>query len=393
LGSLALRVSVSDILKPKHAYISKISLIVLVAVLSVAWVQHAAAAQSAACRPPFYPPSAWQGRIIAICGIHAPEDLEALPDGKFMIISETRGMDNKPGHLAIMNLATDSVSFLPRIRDGGPIWGDPACSDPGINALYSPHGIHLSRRPDGKLELLVINHAGREAVEFYEIRPAGGSYEALWRGCVVNHGPGLFNDLAANPRGGFVATVSFDKTVMLDKHGHFSLANMDSVLGGQNSGYLLGWSPDKGLYRLPDSEAPFNNGIQFSRDGRQIYFNAWTADQLRVYDLAQHKTVKTVAFNFLPDNLSVGPNGWYIAAGITDINVWKKCAPTGTAFCSAAFRVAAWNPTTGQIVPLFDGTAGYMAGASVGLQVGHILYVGSFSGDRVLGITLPPQAP
>jgi hypothetical protein len=387
-----LQVRVSDISKSK-SYISKITLFVLVAILSMAWTKHAGAAQPGACQPPFNPPSALQGRMIAICGIHAPEDLEALPGGKFMIISETPGMDSKPGHLAIMNLANDSVSFLPRRRDGGPIWGDPTCSDPGMSAFYSPHGIHLSRRPDGKLELLVINHAGREAIEFYEIHPAGRSYEALWRGCVVNHGPGLFNDLAANPRGGFVATVSFDKTVLLDQHGHFSLTNMDSVLGGQNSGYLLGWSPGKGLFRLPDSEAPFNNGIQFSRDGRQIYFNAWTAHQVRVYDLAQQKPVKTVTFNFLPDNISIGPNGWYIEAGITDVNTWKQCAPTGTAFCPSAFRVAAWNPTTGQIVPLFDGSASYAAGASVGVQVGHMLYVGAYSGDQVLRITLAPQAP
>jgi hypothetical protein len=51
-------------------------------------------------------------------------------------------------------------------------------------------------------------------------------------------------------------------------------------------------------------------------------------------------------------------------------------------------KVARWNPDTGEVTPLFDGPAGLIAGASVGLRVGNMLYIGSYSGDRILKVSL-----
>ena len=49
-------------------------------------------------------------------------------------------------------------------------WGTPDC--PGEpDKAFAPHGIHLSRRGDGRLQLLVVNHGGREAIEVGSFDP------------------------------------------------------------------------------------------------------------------------------------------------------------------------------------------------------------------------------
>ena len=47
---------------------------------------------------------------------------------------------------------------------------DVPCPGPPPPA-FSPHGIHLSERSDGRLQLLAVQHGGRESVEFFA--PAG----------------------------------------------------------------------------------------------------------------------------------------------------------------------------------------------------------------------------
>lgn len=357
--------------------------------LAACWlpVTPATAAQNSGCEPAFAPPAELSKRLSVVCGVHAPEDLEVL-DRQHVIVSQTRGLDQQPGHLSVLDVRSNQISELPRKRDGGAQWGDAACLDQGAATEFSPHGIHLSRRSNGARQLLVVNHAGRETIEFYEVRKARRGFEAAWRGCVQNDGAGMFNDVAANPQGGFVATVMFDKTELLDAKGLPKPGALTSILSGRDTGYLLAWAPGQRLRKLANSEAPFNNGVQFSADGRQVYFAAWTGKQLRVYDLAVERVVQVTALDFLPDNLSLGRHGAVIVAGITDLAAWQDCAAKRIAFCSSGFNVAAWNPQSREIVRVFDGPPGLMAGASVGLQLGRTLYVGSYSGDRILRITL-----
>ena len=56
-------------------------------------------------------------------------------------------------------------------------WGEPDCAPPAIEQ-FAPHGIDLEVRPDGALQLLVINHGGRESVEFLRVEE---SEEKVWR--------------------------------------------------------------------------------------------------------------------------------------------------------------------------------------------------------------------
>ena len=143
-----------------------------------------------------------------VCGIAPPEDLELSADGKYLFMSVTPGLAGQHmPRLRVMDLATEQTADLEVSHAAQTGWGDASCAAPehGIGA----HGIHLSQRNDGRQQLLVVNHAGREAIEFIELLPSEQGWQAIWRGCVENQGQGKFNDVAATPEGGFVATVMF----------------------------------------------------------------------------------------------------------------------------------------------------------------------------------------
>ena len=63
-------------------------------------------------------------------------------------------------------------------------WGDPACPGPP-RAGFSPHGIDLAQRADGRLVLAAVQHAGRESIELFEVSGRDGDWELAWRGCWI----------------------------------------------------------------------------------------------------------------------------------------------------------------------------------------------------------------
>jgi hypothetical protein len=305
-----------------------------------------------------------------IRGVHGPEDMELIPGTKFVVVSQlfsTR--ETRNGGLALLDTATDTVGPLPIRIARAKGWGDPTCLAPPKH--IGPHGIHLSRRRDGRLQLLVVNHEERESIELLEVDARGRS--AVWHGCVTSDE--AFNDVVATPEGGFVATVP-------TAHG------LPEKVDGTAAGFLMEWRPGKGLRRLPGSDAAFNNGVQLSPDGRTLYFPAWTTREIIRYDRRAERITGRVKADFMPDNLSVAADGTYLAAGIDGLpgpNMPKldnQLAP--------GFTVARFDPRKMALTVLHHGAPGAeMAGASIALQVGSTLYLGSYTGDRILKMDMP----
>ena len=72
-------------------------------------------------------------------------------------------------------------------------WGDPSCPGPIGDAL-APHGTSISKRANGKTQLFVVNHGGRESIEMYEIKHEAATWSLAWHGCVV--ATQAYNDVA-----------------------------------------------------------------------------------------------------------------------------------------------------------------------------------------------------
>ena len=244
-----------------------------------------------------------------ICGMAPPEDLVLSPDAGFLFLSTTPGLANSHrSRLRTMDLVSHQVSDMFIEYQAEPGWGEVSCK--ASSATLGAHGIHLSTRVDGRSQLLVVNHNGREAVEFLEPVRDGNGWKAIWRGCVESQDDSMLNDVAATPDGGFVVTAMFSFSAMkADPH-------LEKLLDGRATGHLLAWKPTQGLRRLVASEAPGPNGVQVSQDGQSVWFSAWPGKGIWQYDLQQQKVVRKVTLDFLPDNLSWTMDGHLLTAGV-----------------------------------------------------------------------------
>jgi hypothetical protein len=314
-----------------------------------------------------------QGDVEILCGTRSPEDLEQTPDGKYLIVSEFVNARNGAAHgaLVLFDLAKKTFEKIPVTAVPLKDWGDAAC--PGAPGdVLTPHGISLSKREKGKWELYVVNHAGRESIEMFELAKTRGAWTLAWHGCVVSKQ--AFNDVAALPDGSFIAT-----------HPTALQTPQTNLFSGEPSGYVSRWIPGTGESELPGTRQGYPNGVLVSPDGKFMYFNAWTAKEVHKYDLKQMQDAGKVKLGFLPDNITWTRRGQMLAAGV--IGARGECADRGLA-CSQAFGVAVITPSNMEAKDVYDSQSKPLInGASVALQVGNSVYVGAFSGDRLVKLS------
>lgn len=316
--------------------------------------------------------------VTPICGLQAPEDIAAHPDGRHLLISQTNGPVRRGrSSIALLNIDSGALRVLdirvePRIG-----WGDPTCSQPRDEFEF--HGIDATRLADGTLRLLAVNHGGREAVEQFELVDAAASL--VWRGCVLTQQEWMANDVASTAEGGFIVTemITWEKI----------RAHSSDMLSGVNTGHVMAWSPGAGLRKLPDSAGPTPNGAVVLPDGRYAFVANWSGRKITKYDLQAQRKTAEAPLDFLPDNLSLSPNGRIIAAGISTADLARRCMQGSTIDnmeqnCNGPVRVAAVDPVSLKVHNLLDGHEGVLPGVTVAVQVGNRLYVGSGAGDRIV---------
>ena len=323
-----------------------------------------------------------------ICGFHNPEDLALLPNAKVLVVSEMGALDgSKPGALQFLDLATEQKTraFPPGSDASAAVagWGDPACTG-GPGAAFSPHGLDLARRPDGALELLVVNHGGRESIELFEVSDAPGAPALEWRGCVPAPEDAMLNDVAALPDGGFVTT-------WFQSRSH---PGRDLVLGllGFATGRVLEWQPGAGWKKVPNSDAPTPNGIAVSPDGEKLYVDVYLGDEVRVLARRSGEVLGSVEVAS-PDNLNWTPDGrLLVASHNAPLNEIAACAQLESGQCPFHFAIMLLDPDELQATALYENAGPPMGAGTSALRVGDELWIGSFAGDRLLRAKLPDWA-
>lgn len=323
-----------------------------------------------------------------ICGFDGPEDLAETPDGRYVLASELPPDQSHPQgpFFRKIDLKTGVATALEVTYAPAQGWGDDACSSPEHVGL-STHGIDVSTRPDGRVQLLAVNHAQRESIESFELKSTSAGSVAIWRGCAVLN-TGAFNDVAALRTGGFIATVMLDKGLVRGGNA------MDLMFSGVDTGYLAEWHPQSGFERLAGSEAGVNNGIQLSADERYVYFTAWSTRKLLRYNRRDKRIDGVIRLSLYPDNLTVGDDGTMLVTGLKDLQHFHECTIAQGHFCNEllGFTVAEVDPATMQARIVRDIPPGVMAGGSVALKVHGSIYLGSYTGNRVVRIS-PQDSP
>lgn len=321
-----------------------------------------------------------------LCGWQSPEDMELLPDGKTLMVSEMeQNHGDVYGHLSLLHTEVNRRQVLAHsLVEGEERWGNESCSQPPGEYL-APHGIHLSERADGRQQLLVVNHGEREAIEFYELLNSEAGYRIVWKGCAEAPTGSFLNDVVALPGGGFVATHMFDKPdaqvgTMSWKEG--------LALIGLNPGHLLHWQA--GVFNAVEGySSDYPNGIQISADGRYLFINAWAASTVTKFDWQARKVLAEVDV-LHPDNSQWNRDGnLLIASHDFSLGDLRLCLRDGTQACPGKFSVVELNPQSMEIRQLLEQHGVPMGAGTVVQEVGNSWYVGSFLGDRMLKVTHP----
>jgi hypothetical protein len=326
-----------------------------------------------------------QDGVHAICGLQNPEDLALLPAGAEVVVSQFGAMDGtRPGNLALFDVKTEAVRIAfeggrasDRSGEEG-LWGDPSCSGPPP-AGFSPHGIDLEEFPGRGLRLLVVNHGGREAVEFFALEAKPSGTEITWRGCAPAPPSAFLNDVVNLPDGGFLVTQMMPRDQAIWGLVKSSL--------GFDTGFVYEWQPDHGYSIVPGTSAPFPNGIELSPDARRLYLNVYSPGEVRQIDRATGELLGTAQVPS-PDNVTWGSDGRLLVAshrgGLSD---QLACMNLERGACGMEFAVVAVDPKSMETETLLLRAGPPMGAGTVALDLGDgELLIGSFAADRMLRI-------
>lgn len=335
--------------------------------------------------------------VSLFCDFKSPEDLEVLPGGTRLLVSEYGGLAGKrPGTITLLDIKSGDTDVLyphagaTGAGNEGALWGDPSCQDP-IGDVFAPHGIHLTKGPSGVDRLLVVNHAKRESVEMFELTGATTATPTLrWRGCVVAPEEVWLNDVAGLPGGGFVASHMMKRGT--------SVRDLLELGDGElaPTGYAVEWSPGAedgaGWKKVSGSDGVLTNGVQSSKDGAIVYVNYTLGNEVTAIDRATGRRLWTASVPF-PDNTSWAPDGRLLVASIRgELETIAECVESDAPFCGIDYAVVAIDPGTGTAMTLAEGGGPPFGLATVAVQVESTLYLGSAAGERVGVVAVGSEA-
>ena len=310
------------------------------------------------------------------CGYQNPEDLVPLPDGSGLIVSEMgEFMLDTPGGLSTLDLATGKRGEIAIDWNGADeAWGSAGCEAPDI-AAFSPHGIDLTTRPDGKHQLLVVNHGKREAVEFLELASHDGIWSLTWRGCALPPGDPFINDVAGLAYGGFLVTHMWDKSTPFER-----IAELYAK--GEAMGWVWEWQADAGFTKLPGSDEVMPNGIAVNADNSKVFVNVYLGNRTIRIDRASGEVDGSFQVQ-QPDNITVDADGNLWVASHRHDPLGQTCAGVTQGPCLLPYEVVRADPDTLETEVVVSGDGAPMGYTTVALAIGERIYMGSAHGDRI----------
>jgi len=281
------------------------------------------AALAASCAEEPRPPctgSAAFVELATVCGFAKPEDVETVAARRLVLVSEM-GWDAPARGGALSALALDAngrpldtvLRLWPRgSAEAAPdaLRGDPACRQPPDPNAFSGHGLG-TRTVAGAVEIAVVGHGAREAIELFELEGAGEAARAVWGGCVPLPPDTAGNDVAFHSDGRLFVT-----NYLPSVHGIGALLSLIRGSLGGRTGDVLVWSPDGGWSHLAGTEAAIPNGLALAPDGSTLWVAELGAKRLLRFSLTGTGVAerREIPLRRSPDNLSWSTEGTLLAA-------------------------------------------------------------------------------
>lgn len=319
-----------------------------------------------------------------LCLFTNPEDLAVLPDNNILIVSEFGdSYGTRPGALVFYDIARQQrrLAFAGDAPAPKEYWGDSLCNKPPGKS-FSPHGIDLSQRSDGRWQLLVVQHGGRESIEFFEVKGAGDNAQLLWRGCAIAPKMAMLNSVAAGGREDFFTTKMSSTDVSWED---------GEAASNAPTGLVYRWSEPSGFQPVPGTEGVMPNGIAATSDGGIIYVIYSGESLIKKIDVNTGAVLESAVL--LPgDNVKWSADRKTLLAasfiGPELSEQFVSCMAPGVEICPITFAIIELDPDTMSTSTLFENPDAPMGGGTVGMKVGSMLFIGSFSSNRILQVDL-----
>lgn len=322
-----------------------------------------------------------------MCGFRNPEDIRALPDRRTLLVSQVASMSRPgPGQLVFFDTLSQTIRPAYPVASAASAasaaWGASNCPGaPGKD--FSPLGISVQQRQDGRWQVAATNHGARMSVEMFELTGSAPAYALEWRGCVPMPASVSLNSVALLRSGGFVASHMFDRKAPA----LFGLnTSMLKSQLGIATGYAFEWLPTRAQeFRvLADSHGAFPNGIALSADEGAVFLSLSAANEVIKLDRASGRRLGALSVAS-PDNLSWDEQGWLLVASLRGNRLQHfLCIQHPDEACGLAFRILRIAPDELRAETVFEHEGAPMGAATVAEQLGDALYLGSFTGDRIL---------
>ncbi|MBF7731317.1 hypothetical protein [Pseudomonas sp. N040] len=328
-----------------------------------------------------------------ICQFSNPEDIVLLPDRRTLLVSQmgTNMEQADPGSLVFFDTLSGTLTpAFPADQATTPLadsdnWGSADCPGNPGQAL-APHGIALRQRNDQRWQVAAVNHGGRETIEMFELLTDQPAPRLQWRGCVVPPEGSFVNDVALLKNGGFVASQMFDK-----RSGHLFGMNRGilKAMLGMDTGYVFEWQPASGFRVLEDSRGRFINGVEISANDQAVFANVYFGGEIRKLDRISGKQLGSTPAE-RADNLAWDDQGRLLAVlhGGT-MREQMACMGQPGQTCSLAYSILRIDPLSMQGEVILSHSGAPMGAATVAREVNGNLYLGSFSGDRIVKLKYP----
>ena len=166
------------------------------------------------------------------------------------------------------------------------------------------------------------------------------------------------------------------------------------LVTGDSRGGLRMWEvdPSTGVSTEPlllDGHDHEINFIELSADGKDIYLNVYSVGEVRRISRASGE-VLAIADIAYPDNLTWSKQGQLLVASQTGTGIAAQmaCADLREGACPFAFEIIALDPETMKTTMIFANEGPPMGAATVALDVGGAIVIGSVLADRVIRVPI-----
>lgn len=300
-------------------------------------------------------------------GLHQPEDILQIGKSRWIIVS---GMQ-KGGGISLIDADAKTVRpfFTGQRQPDSRMYPD--CPAPDLTT-FNTHGLALfPEHSAGLYRLYSVSHFPFEAIHVFAVDARRAEPAIAWTGCVK------LADGHAN-----AVTAKRDGTILADMTLRGGFRNEDFAKRGIKTGGIYIWSPvTKAVQMLPGTELRGNNGIEISRDERQVYVAVPNDEVVAAFDLAD--TAKGPRLVATP--------GWRV-----DNIHWSggKLIAAGKVPANSGWRAAALDPVKLSWKDIANGAADpAFGGVTTALIRNGIVWLGSYQEDRVAWLPMSGPHP